>query len=65
MFQKIANFLSIISFLLITSIIGGGYFGYKYITSESFKSKIISELMPKVDLPASPGGDGFSLPTPK
>ena len=38
MFQKIANVLSILSFLMVTSVVGGGYFGYKYVTSEQFKT---------------------------
>ena len=39
MFQKIANVLSIVSFVMVTSVIGGGYFGYKYVTSEQFQNK--------------------------
>ena len=38
MFQKIANVLSIISFVMVASMSGGAYFGYKYLTSENFKS---------------------------
>ena len=30
MFQKIANVLSIISFVMVASMSGGAYFGYKY-----------------------------------
>ena len=48
MFQKIANVLSIVSFLMVTSVIGGGYFGYKYVTSEQFKSKLMKEVMGNV-----------------
>ena len=55
MFQKIANILSIVSFVLVSSVIGGGYFGYKYITSEQFQTKImnkvlggVGDMMPKV-----------------
>ena len=40
MFQKIANVLSIISFVMVASMSGGAYFGYKYVTSEKFKSKL-------------------------
>ena len=32
MFQKIANILSIVSFLMVASMSGGAYFGYKYVT---------------------------------
>ena len=72
MFQKIANVLSIISFLMVTSVIGGGYFGYKYVTSEQFKAKIMNEvlgnvqgLMPKILDQGLPKMTGPSLPTTK
>ena len=48
MFQKIANVLSIISFIMVTSVIGGGYFGYKYVTSEQFKAKMMNQVMGNV-----------------
>ena len=55
MFQKIANILSIVSFVLVSSVIGGGYFGYKYVTSEQFQNKMmnkvlggVGDMMPKV-----------------
>ena len=30
---------------MVTSVIGGGYFGYKYVTSEQFKAKIMNEIL--------------------
>ena len=48
MFQKIANILSIVSFVLVSSVIGGGYFGYKYVTSEQFKTKMMNQVMGNV-----------------
>ena len=48
MFQKIANVLSILSFIMVTSVIGGGYFGYKYVTSEQFKAKMMNQVMSNV-----------------
>ena len=48
MFQKIANVLSIISFIMVASMSGGAYFGYKYVTSEQFKSRVINEILGKV-----------------
>ena len=48
MFQKIANVLSILSFIMVTSVIGGGYFGYKYVTSEQFKAKLMNQVMGNV-----------------
>ena len=72
MFQKIANVLSIISFLMVTSVIGGGYFGYKYVTSENFKAKImnqilgeVKELLPNVMEKGLPKTTGKSIPLPK
>ena len=72
MFQKIANILSIVSFVLVSSVIGGSYFGYKYVTSEQFKAKIMNEvlgnvqgLMPKILDQGLPDMTGPSLPTTK
>ena len=48
MFQKIANILSIVSFLMVASMSGGAYFGYKYVTSEQFKAKIMTQIMGNV-----------------
>ena len=48
MFQKIANTLSILSFVLITSTLGASYFGYKYLTSPQFKTKIMNEVLGNV-----------------
>ena len=69
MFQKIANVLSILSFLMVTSVIGGGYFGYKYVTSEQFKTKMMNQvmgnvkgLMPNVLDKALPKTTGKSIP---
>ena len=48
MFQKIANVLSIVSFIMVTSVIGGGYFGYKYVTSEQFQNKMMNKVLKEV-----------------
>ena len=48
MVQKIANCLSIISFLMVASMSGGAYFGYKYLTSENFKSQVMNEILGNV-----------------
>ena len=48
MFQKIANVLSIISFVMVASMSGGAYFGYKYVTSEQFKSRVMNEILGNV-----------------
>jgi len=48
MFQKIANILSIVSFVMVASMSGGAYFGYKYVTSENFKARIMNEILGNV-----------------
>ena len=48
MFQKIANVLSIVSFVMVASMSGGAYFGYKYVTSENFKSQVMNEILDNV-----------------
>ena len=72
MFQKIANVLSILSFIMVTSVIGGGYFGYKYVTSEQFKTKMMNQvmgnvkgLMPNVLDKGLPKTTGISIPFKK
>ena len=69
MFQKIANVLSIISFLMVASMSGGAYFGYKYVTSEQFKSRVMNEIlgnvqgmMPKILDNGFPNRTGPSMP---
>ena len=48
MFQKIANVLSIVSFVMVASMSGGAYFGYKYVTSEQFKARVMNEILGNV-----------------
>jgi hypothetical protein len=69
MFQKIANILSIASFVLITSTLGASYFGYKYLSSEQFKTKLMNEvlgnvqgLMPDILDNALPDVTGQTIP---
>ena len=71
MFQKIANILSIVSFVMVASMSGGTYFAYKYVTSEQFKSRVMNEIlgnvqgmMPKVLEKGFPDLTGPSLPVP-
>ena len=71
MFQKIANILSIVSFVMVTSVVGGGYFGYKYVTSPQFQNKMINmvlsdvqKLMPKMLDNNIPDTTGKSIPLP-
>ncbi len=71
MFQKIANILSIASFVLITSTLGASYIGYRYIKSPEFertiKNKLIGDLQKKLPnvmkntLPKTTG-ESFAIP---
>ena len=72
MFQKIANILSIVSFVMVASMSGGAYFTYKYVTSEQFKSRVMNQIlddvqgiMPKVLDQGLPQITGPSMPIPK
>jgi len=69
MFQKIANVLSIISFLMVASMTATGVIGYRYVTSEQFKSKVMNEIlgnvqsmMPKILDNGLPKMTGPSMP---
>ena len=72
MFQKISNILSIASFVLIVSTLISAFFGYKYVTSEQFKTKIMNEvlgnvqgLMPDILDAEIPDVTGPSMQLPK
>tara|TARA_B100000123_G_C25709532_1_gene419223 strand:- start:1046 stop:1270 length:225 start_codon:yes stop_codon:yes gene_type:complete len=72
MFQKISNILSIASFILIVSTLISAFFGYKYVTSEQFKTKIMNEvlgnvqgLMPDILDAEIPDVTGPSMQLPK
>ena len=69
--RKILDVLTILSTILVLGICGGGYFTYKYVTSEQFKTKIMNEvlgnvqsLMPKMLDNKIPKMTGPSLPIP-
>ena len=69
MFQKIANVLSIISFLMVATMSGTAYYAYRFVTSEQFKSRVMNEvlsnvesLMPKVLDNALPDMTGPTVP---
>ena len=72
MFQKIANVLSIISFVMVASMTATGIIGYRYVTSENFKSQVMNEIlgnvqgmMPKLLDKGLPKMTGPSMPLPK
>ena len=69
MFQKIANILCIVSFVMVASMSGGAYLGYKYVTSEQFQSRVMNEIlgniqgmMPKILDNGLPKMTGPSMP---
>ena len=68
---KISQILSILSFIISTSMLGGGYFGYKYVTSEQFKARMINEVLsnlkptvPDIVDQSMPKSTGLAIPTP-
>ena len=48
MWQKLSTILSLISIIMVASMSGGAYFGYKYVTSEQFKSRVMNEILDNV-----------------
>ena len=62
MFNKVANVLSIVSFIMVASMSGGAYFGYRYVTSEQFKSRVMSQIMKEVQT-ILPGQINKKLPS--
>ena len=68
---KISQILSILSFILSASMLGGGYFGYKYLSSPQFKNRMMNEvlanvqqMMPKILYKEIPKTTGGSIPLP-
>ena len=70
--RKILDALTILSTILVLGICGGGFFTYKYVTSEQFKAKMMNQvlgevkgLLPNVLDKGLPKTTGPSLPIPK
>ena len=70
--RKILDALTIVSSILVLGICGGGFFTYKYVTSEQFKAKMMNQvlgevkgLLPNVLDKGLPKTTGPSLPIPK
>ena len=71
MYNKIANALSIASFVLVVSSLGSAFFGYKYIQSPQFQKKIMDKVLKEIQPlmgdvlgNAMPDLTGPSLPIP-
>ena len=69
--RKVLDIITIVTGILMLGILGGGFFTYKYVTSEQFKTKIMNEvlgnvqgLMPDVLEKGLPDLTGPSLPLP-
>jgi len=69
MWQKLSTILSLISIIMVAFMSGGAYFGYKYVTSEQFKSRVMNEIlgnvqdmMPKILDNGLPKMTGPSMP---
>ena len=72
MLNRVCQILSILSFLMVTSVMGGGYMGYRYVTSEQFKAKMMNQvmgnikgMMPNVLEKGLPKTTGPSITIPK
>ena len=69
MFQKICQIASLLSLLLSVSMLGGGYYAFRFVTSEQFKARVMNEvlnnvqgMMPKVLDNAMPDMTGPTVP---
>ena len=72
MLNKISSILSIVSFVISISTLGGAYAGYRYITSPQFEKIMMNKvmdkvqgIMPKVLDGALPSTTGTSIPVKK
>ena len=48
MLNRICQILSIISFVMVASMTATGVIGYRYVTSENFKSQVMNEILGNV-----------------
>ena len=69
--RKVLDIITIVTGILMLGILGGGFFTFKYVTSEQFKAKMMNQvlenvqgLMPKVLDNALPDTTGQSIPIP-
>jgi len=69
MLNRICQILSIISFVMVASMTATGVIGYRYVTSEQFKSRVMNEIlgnvqgmMPKILDNGLPKMTGPSMP---
>jgi len=67
--RKVLDIITIVTGILMLGILGGGFFTYKYVTSENFQKKImdkvlggVGNMMPKVLDDSLPKMTGPSIP---
>ena len=46
--RKVLDILTIVTTVLVLGILGGGFFTYKYVSSEQFKAKIMNSILGEV-----------------
>ena len=70
--RKILDTITIVTGILVLGIIGGGFFTYRYLTSEGFQKQMmdkvlggVGDMMPKALDDALPRMTGPSLPMPQ
>ena len=61
MVREILDGLAVASFVLTAGIIGGGFFGYKYVTSPQGQAKIKNAIMGDIKK-ALPSAIGHAMP---
>ena len=68
--RKALDIITIVTGILMLGILGGGFFTYKYVSSEQFKAKIMNQvlgevkgLLPNVMNNSLPKTTGISIPT--
>ena len=69
--RKALDIITIVTGILMLGILGGGFFTYKFVTSEQFKAKMMNQvltevkgLLPNVLDKGLPDMTGPSLPVP-
>ena len=48
MLNRVCQILSIVSFLMVSSMSAGAFLTYRFVTSEQFKAKIMNEVLDNV-----------------
>ena len=48
MLNRICQILSIVSFLMVSSMSAGAFLTYRFVTSEQFKAKVMNEVLDNV-----------------